>query len=65
MLSKAVKNTFLLYIFQELKEKLKDIVENYKNLYSNYEEKKTIFLEEKKAREGTNGVAATTGRFYF
>lgn len=48
---------------QELKDKLKDIVENYKNLYSHYEEKKAVFLEEKKARETANGVIenATTG----
>ena len=53
--------TFLLLYPQELKEKLKDIAENYKNLYITYEEKKTIFLEEKKARETTNGISERTG----
>lgn len=46
---------------EELKDKLKDVAENYKNLYSNYEERKTIFLAEKKSREATNGVTDTSG----
>ncbi|XP_054706164.1 intersectin-1-like [Uloborus diversus] len=48
---------------KELKEKLQDIVENYKNLYSQYEEKKVIFLEEKKSRDGTNAVLGNNTEF--
>ncbi|GFU31057.1 intersectin-1 [Nephila pilipes] len=40
---------------QELKGKLKDISENYKNLFVQYEQRKEIFLAEKKAVEGQNG----------
>ncbi|GFQ87798.1 intersectin-1 [Trichonephila clavata] len=40
---------------QELKEKLKDISENYKNLFAQYEQRKEIFLAEKKANEVQNG----------
>lgn len=40
---------------QELKEKLKDISENYKNLFAQYEQRKEIFLAEKKAVEVQNG----------
>ncbi|GBM98011.1 Retrovirus-related Pol polyprotein from transposon TNT 1-94 [Araneus ventricosus] len=39
----------------ELKEKLKDISENYKNLFEQYEKRKEIFLAEKKAAESKNG----------
>ncbi|GFY53570.1 intersectin-1 [Trichonephila inaurata madagascariensis] len=40
---------------QDLKEKLKDISENYKNLFAQYEQRKEIFLAEKKANEVQNG----------